>query len=397
LSRLARTGLVAPGTVAPGAQCIEGIARLTDVSRFRVAASVGLALLCCACSALPMSGPISGPTSGALVPYGQAVEQTSRVNILVATTRDRIPESSGAMFGSGRALDVSYAALTISIPPDEARTIGEVQWPTLQPGNPQRDFVTLSADYINKQSFDAAVSSAAKRTHGGKVLVFVHGFNNRFDAAVYRFAQIVHDANASVVPVLFSWPSRGQALLSAYTYDMQSANYSRDALESLLDSLAHNPDVKEVTLLAHSMGNWIALEALRAKSIHAGKIGDKISSVLLVAPDVDVDVFRMQIQRMGTSRPRFALFLSQDDGALKISQSIWGGVSRIGAANPNIPPYRDELDREGIVVFDLTNMQGGAHSRAFTDITSVTEMMRQRFANGQKMTDPEFTLSGVIH
>jgi esterase/lipase superfamily enzyme len=200
-----------------------------------------------------------------------------------------------------------------------------------------------------------------------------------------------------VVPVLFSWPSRGQALLSAYTYDMQSANYSRDALESLLDSLAHNPDVKEVTLLAHSMGNWIALEALRAKSIHAGKIGDKITSVLLVAPDVDVDVFRMQIQRMGTSRPRFALFLSQDDGALKISQSIWGGVSRIGAANPNIPPYRDELDREGIVVFDLTNMQGGAHSRAFTDITSVTEMMRQRFANGQKMTDPEFTLSGVIH
>jgi esterase/lipase superfamily enzyme len=33
------------------------------------------------------------------------------------------------------------------------------------------------------------------------VLVFVHGFNNRFEDAVYRFAQIVHDTRADVVPV----------------------------------------------------------------------------------------------------------------------------------------------------------------------------------------------------
>jgi esterase/lipase superfamily enzyme len=44
------------------------------------------------------------------------------------------------------------------------------------------------------------------------VLVFIHGFNNRFDDAVFRFAQIVHDADARVVPVLFTWPSRGSVL-----------------------------------------------------------------------------------------------------------------------------------------------------------------------------------------
>ena len=55
---------------------------------------------------------------------------------------------------------------------------------------------------------------------------------------------------------------------------------------------------------------------------------------MLVAPDVDVDVFRKQIRRMGKARPRFALFVSQDDKALKLSETIWGGVPRLGEIDP---------------------------------------------------------------
>ncbi len=292
------------------------------------------------------------------------------------------------MFSGDRAVDVSYASIGVSIPPDNGRKIGEVQWPLSPPGDPHRDFVTVSADYLDAQSFNNALSAAVRQTGRTKVLVFIHGFNNRFDDAVYRFAQIVHDSKAPVVPVLFSWPSRGEVRLSAYTYDRESANYSRDALERLLDSVAANPNVKEITVLAHSMGNWLTLEALRAKSIRMGRISDKIKNVLLVAPDVDVDVFRTQIQRMGKPRPRFALFLSQDDAALKLSQSIWGGVSRIGDVNPNEEPYKTQFEQEGILVFDLTHLQGDdAHSRAFDDVTSVMGMIRQRFASGQQLTD----------
>ena len=43
------------------------------------------------------------------------------------------------------------------------------------------------------------------------------GWMARFDEAVYRLAQIVHDSNAPVMPVLFSWPSRGEVRLVAYT------------------------------------------------------------------------------------------------------------------------------------------------------------------------------------
>jgi len=353
--------------------------------RHRAAAVLILSLLTCGCT--------SRPLQGVLMPSAQAVEGTSQVSILAATTRKRSATDAGAMFGGERAQDVSYAAITVSIPPDNARKIGEVQWPSTPPGDPHHDFVTVAADYLDKQSFNAALSAAAKRTGRSKVLVFIHGFNNRFDDAVYRFAQIVHDSNVPVIPVLFSWPSRGEVRLSAYTYDRESANYSRDALEQLLDSVAANPNVKEVTVLAHSMGNWLTLEALRAKSIHAGKITDKIKNVLLVAPDVDVDVFRTEIRRMGSPRPRFALFLSQDDQALKLSRSIWGGVSRIGEVNPEEEPYRTEFERENIMVFDLTHLQGDAHSRAFEDVTSVMGMIHQRLATGQQLTDPAGSLT----
>jgi esterase/lipase superfamily enzyme len=349
-------------------------------SYHRAAVALLLALLSCGCT--------SRPEQGVLIPSAQAVEGTSQVSILAATTRKRSTADLGAMFGGERAPDVSYAAIAVSIPPDSARKIGEVQWPLTPPGDPNREFVTVSADYLDLRSFSAAVSATAKQTGRSKVLVFVHGFNNRFDDAVYRFAQIVHDSKAPGIPVLFSWPSRGEARLSAYTYDRESANYSRGALERLLDSLALNPDVKEITVLAHSMGNWVTLEALRARAIRSGKIGDKIKNVLLVAPDVDVDVFRTEIQQMGNPRPRFALFLSQDDQALKVSQTIWGGVPRVGDVNPDEEPYRSEFERQGIIVFDLTHLKGNAHSRAFDDITSVMGMIKERLAAGQQLTDP---------
>jgi esterase/lipase superfamily enzyme len=326
---------------------------------------------------------------GVLVPVAEAPVGTSRVPILVATTRQRSAPNDGEMF-SGERGETSYAAIAISIPPDPAREIGQIQWPTTLPGDPQRNFVTVSADYIDKQVFLASLSAEAKQSRHGKVLVFVHGFNNRFDDAVYRFAQIVHDSRSPAVPVLFTWPSRGETRLRAYTYDRESANYSRDALEELLDMLGRNPNVTEINVLAHSMGNWVTLEALRSRYIRPGRFTDKIKNVLLVAPDVDVDVFRTQIRRMGPQRPRFSLFVSQDDRALSLSKTIWGDMPRLGEVNPELDPYRQEFAQDRIEVFDLTALKkpgDDAHGRAFQDITSVSAMLKQRLYEGQTMSE----------
>jgi len=342
---------------------------MSHAKHLLTAVCISLALILGACA--------GRPSEGVLVPDAQSAEGTSQVNMLVATTRQRSADAR-EMFNGERAENVSYANIVVSIPPDSSRKVGEIQWPASPPGNPARDFVTVSADYIDKQQLSAAVSAAAKSGGRRNVLIFVHGFNNRFDDAVYRFAQVVHDAKAPGIPVLFTWPSRGELKLRAYTYDRESANYSRAALEQLIEMLAANPNVKDINIVAHSMGNWVTLEALRDMSIRTGKIGAKVRNVALVAPDVDVDVFRTEMQSMGKTRPRFFLFASQDDGALNFSKSIWGGVQRIGAIDPAQEPYKSELARENIEAFDLTKLKGDAHGRAFEDITTVMTMLNDR-------------------
>ena len=347
--------------------------------RLATAAAIASAIFCCGCS-----GRLA---QGALVPVAQAdTEGISLVPVLVATKRSR-STTDGVMFDSRRGEEMSYASVTVSIPPDVARKTGEVQWPTSLPGDPRQSFVTVSANHLDKQSFVSDLSAASKRNERGKVLVFVHGFNNRFDQSVYRFAQITHDSRAPAIPVLFSWPSRGVVGLRAYQDDLESANDSRDAIEQLLDTIGGNVNVKEVTILCHSMGCFPTLEALHSKALHAGRIGNKVKNVMLIAPDVDINLFRTQMREMGSARPRFALFVSQDDRALGLSGSIWGGATRLGQVDPDQEPYKADFRREGIMVFDLTGLRGRAHSRAFREVTSVMGMIEQRFAEGQQMTD----------
>ena len=332
--------------------------------------AVGAALVCGACSS-------TRPSQGTLTPVAEA-EGSTRVQILAVTNRKRSATDAGEMFTGERSEETSYASVTVAAPPGPAPSGGGFQLAGLTGSSP-RNFVTVGADHLDKPAFSTAISNAAKQGGRSKVLIFVHGFNNRFDDAVYRFAQVVHDSGAEGIPVLFTWPSRGELRLNAYAYDRESAIYSRDTLEQLLDTLAANREVKEINILAHSMGNWVTLEALRSKAIGGGKIGNKVKNVFLVAPDVDVDVFRTQIRRMGNARPRFALFVAQDDKALSVAQFIWGGMPRIGDINPEQEPYRNVLAQEQITVFDLTKLPGdNAHTRAFDDITQVMVMVREQ-------------------
>jgi esterase/lipase superfamily enzyme len=309
--------------------------------RLLTAAAIASAIFCCGCS-----GRLA---QGALVPVAQAdTEGISLVPVLVATKRSRSTADPGEMFDSRRAEEVSYASVTVSIPPDVARKTGEVQWPTFLPGDPRQSFVTVSANFLDKQSFVSDLSAATKRNERGKVLVFVHGFNNRFDQAVYRFAQITHDSRAPAIPVLFSWPSRGAVGLRGYQDDLESANDSHNAIEQLLDTIGGNRNVREVTILCHSMGCLPTLEALHSKALHAGRIGNKVKNVTLVAPDVGINLFRTQMREMGSARPRFALFVSRDDFALKLSGSIWGGQHGLAKSIPIRSRTRPSFDARAL-------------------------------------------------
>ena len=212
----------------------------------------------CMVLALALSACASRP-EGVLVPVADTVPSTSRVEMLVATTRQR-SQNPGEMFSGERGLAPAFADITVSIP--ENRKEGEVNWPKKLPADPAKDFATLKAEEIDKETVIRRLNQAVMKSPDRSVLVFIHGFNNRFEDLVYRFAQIVHDSGAHSVPILVTWPSRGSVL--AYGYDRESTNYTRNALENLFQFLARDKDIKEVSILAHSMGNWLALESLAA-------------------------------------------------------------------------------------------------------------------------------------
>ena len=62
--------------------------------------------------------------------------------------------------------------------------------------------------------------------------------------------------------ILFAWPSHGDFI--DYMYDLGSATYSRPALARFLSLVKDRSGLGLTHIMAHSMGNWLTLEALNA-------------------------------------------------------------------------------------------------------------------------------------
>ena len=332
----------------------------------------------------------AGRPEGVLVPSGETPPGVSTVDLMVATTRAP-SQQPGVLFSGERGSDLQLRDITISIPPDDKRKIGQVQWPKKLPADPLKDFSTVSVKTIDKSK---AGSAWLDRTlpKSRRVLIFVHGFNNRYEDAVYRFAQIVHDSKTDAAPIIFTWPSR--ASIFDYSYDKESTNYSRDALEELLRAAVNSPEVGEITIMAHSMGTWLAVETLRQMAIRDGRVPKKIQQVILASPDLDVDVFGQQLRAIGKERPQFTLFVSQDDRALTLSRRISGNVDRLGQIDPSQEPYRSMLEKQGIIVLDLTALKSGdsLNHGKFAESPEVVRLIGNRLIAGQTVTDSEVGL-----
>lgn len=350
----------------------------------RIAAAFVLAATLAACAGRPVGVLVpSGTTSGA-----------SEVDLMVATTRAP-SEDPGILFSGERANELSLTEIVVSIPPEKNREVGQVQWPTKLPANPERDFSTVSVTPL-PQDKDAQNWLKANLPKSRRVLIFVHGFNNRYEDAIYRFAQIVHDSKTDVAPVIFTWPSR--ASIFGYNYDKESTNFSRDALEDLLQQASEDPRVGEITVMAHSMGSWLTVEALRQMAIRDGRVDPKITDVILASPDLDVDVFGKQIGAMGDKRPKFTLFVSRDDRALNLSRRISGNIDRLGQIDPTVEPYRTQLEKAGITVLDLTALKGGdkLNHGKFAESPEVVRLLGNRLIAGQTVTDSDIGLGERI-
>ena len=289
----------------------------------------------------------------------------AKETVLVASTR---VFEEGA-WGSDRLEGLSFVGFDVSIPPD--RDPGEVS-PVRERDrdpDPTEDFVVTRAEALDGGAgFRAALrrALAARPDAQRAVMVFVHGFNNSFADGLYRTAQIRHDFDVPGVAVHYAWPSAASAL--GYAYDRDSALFARDGLERLLREVAATEGSHEIVLVAHSLGSNVAMEAMRQLRIGGRQdVLDRIGGVILMSPDIDVDVFRSQALRIDPLPQPFMIFTSQRDRALRISATITGQRSRLG----NIGEVEDVADLD-VTLVDVTEFRGGVRDglNHFTAATS---------------------------
>ncbi|MTH97556.1 alpha/beta hydrolase [Roseibium sp. RKSG952] len=325
------------------------------------------ALLLCvflaACSSRPEAGALA-------ISFDPAPDATIQ-DILVVTTRQR-DERPGTFFnGERRSEGLDFAEVKISVPPTHVP--GKIEWPQTPPGNPETDFVVRDAGYIpNEAAFNKRLNERLAKLpkKDRTVFLFIHGYNTLFAESLYRFTQFVNDSEFEGVPVLFTWASRGN--VQDYLYDLNSAAIARDALIKTVTDLADSK-AENIVILAHSMGNWLLMEAAsRVPPEKRKRLDGKIEQVVLAAPDIDIDLFKSQLRRLGKPEKPYVVIISKDDKALRLSRAIAGGKERVGAYSNDV-----ELAELGAVVIDLTEVKSedAANHGKFAQLAQVAPQL----------------------
>jgi len=304
-----------------------------------------------------LAGPsLSGCESDLVGAFaGPAVAATTArpVQVFVVSTRKSEHGAGSQVLSSD---GVHYALDILTIPP--GHRAGSIEQPMFGAAN-ARDHIVLAGERtLEADEFKTELASHVSGRIGVNrdVLVFVHGFNTPFDEARDRMAQIVADSRFGGVAVLFTWPTKHE--LFGYVSDKDNATASRDALQALLQEIGATPGVGKVHVLAHSMGGWLAMEALRQEAIAndrdlSGHLGD----VMLASPDIDLDVFAGQMARL---RPaNVTVFATANDRALSLSSAIAQSRQRVGGINPSKPEDRERIEALGAKVYDLSNFSDG--------------------------------------
>jgi esterase/lipase superfamily enzyme len=199
---------------------------------------------------------------------------------------------------------------------------------------------------VESPAFLQKLSESLKESEG-RVIVFVHGYNVDFQEGLTALRSISTSLDFPTrkgVPLLFSWNSAGS--MSHYTSDEEYSRLGGIGLSHTLRALARLDAVSEIHLIAHSMGNRVAVDGLERASwmleeeLPVGKdaIRDKFRSIAYFASDLSVEEHMVKTARIQDFFPRIkgAVFFSDRDAALKASKHVHLGVQRAGQTSSGL-------------------------------------------------------------
>jgi esterase/lipase superfamily enzyme/WD40 repeat protein len=281
-----------------------------------------------------------------LAPVQDAAQDESVVDMLFATSRKAVVSPLNVTFTRERAEDLSFGSLRVRVP--EAHKIGRLELPTTrnfilvkyeEAPDQKKHFVMRDITLLDREGFIQKVKTADR----SEALVFVHGFNSTFEEAAFRLAQIAFDINYKGLPILFSWASASG--VGAYRHDIESASHAREMFVDFLRTLQEKAEIRTVHIIAHSMGNALAMEALDRIALQQLPI--KVAEFIMAAPDVSRDLFKQLVARINKVAEGMTLYASSKDKALVASKAFALDIARAGdvpAGGPLVLPMMDTID-----------------------------------------------------
>ena len=232
-------------------------------------------------------------------------------HLFVATTRnDEADHNVRLRFGYKMDASTPLHCFQLNYTREDGRHFGETFTGAM----------VISPDGITTGHGDCVKRIFSQRQPDQRVTILIHGFNNTFEHAVNWAVSVTEDLAIEGDVVLWSWPSIGQ--VSGYVSDRNGVEFNRVYLSSFLASLkmlADQGQAYDISIIAHSMGGLVAMDALRFLA-ESPKLG--ISNVALVAPDVRKAYFQQTFQFSQNISPIWSIYANSNDVALLASYLV---------------------------------------------------------------------------
>ena len=223
-----------------------------------------------------------------------------------------------------------------------------------------------------KEELQAEIARRLAVAPRKEVVLYVHGYRNTFEDAALTMGELCHFLGREFVCGIFTWPAGGsRGLLFGYDVDIESGEFAVEDLVKTIRIVGTTPGVQRLHLLAHSRGNGILANALAELGAEAyilrGSLGGqfKIGYVVVMAPDIDVDVALSKIFKVysdpdlpfgGAADPgavvkqapefKATIYVSPDDRALATSGWLFGSIARLGRVDAAmLSPHQIEMIR----------------------------------------------------
>ena len=260
----------------------------------------------------------------------ESYSDTRSIEVLYATNRtlssDK-PDCSDKSFTVAGGDKVFYGSCKVNVPKRHA--VGSFEIAPTPRSDPHQYF-----RFMGQRSFDFEGLKKSLEAKGkNDILLFVHGFNVKFEEAMIRAAQIAYDVKFQGSVVVFTWPAGSgdgflDSTLITRTYNANAANAASSipVLAAFLKSLSELP--VNIHMMVHSMGHQVSLPALAqvADSISHPILGE----LILNAPDFPVDQFQELAPKIQKIAHRITVYCSYNDNAIAASERYNKG-RRMGA------------------------------------------------------------------